>query len=131
MSVRTPSLMTPSEIWAAAGAATAATAATASGSVRSMRIMRVSFLNTEVLVQLVHRGIQPVVLDHVDHLAALHDVVPVGDRRREAEVLLDEEDGEPLGFEAAQRRADLLDDDGRQALCRLVEEQQARARAED
>ena len=32
--------------------------------------------------------------DHVDHAAVLHDVVAVGDGRGEAEVLLDQQDGE-------------------------------------
>src|SRR5229473_39810 len=108
--------MTPSEICATAGAAAVASTATASVRVRSMRIMELSFSDTEIFVQLVHRGVEPVVLDHVHHPPSLHDVVPVGHGGREAEVLLHEQDGEPLGFEAAQRRADLLDDDGRQPL---------------
>ena len=38
--------------------------------------------------------------DHVDDPAVLHDVVPVGDGRGEAEVLLDQQDGEALAASA-------------------------------
>src|ERR1700693_2482059 len=34
-------------------------------------------LNPQILMQLVHVGLQPVVRDHVDHLAVLHHVMPV------------------------------------------------------
>lgn len=61
----------------------------------------------------------------------LHNVVPVGDGRGEAEVLLDEKDREALALEAADRLADLLDDDRRQPLGRLVEQEQPRAGAQD
>src|SRR5687768_4619974 len=114
--------MTPSETCATAGPAATASAVTASVSVRSIRIMTAPFLDTQVLVQLVHRGVEPIVLDHVDDLAPLHDVVAVRHRGRKAEVLFDEQDGEPLGLEAAQRRADLLDDHGREPLGGLVEQ---------
>jgi len=63
--------------------------------------------------------------------AVLHHVVPVGDGRGEPEVLLDEKDREALALEAADRLADLLDDDRRQPLGRLVEQEQPRAGAQD
>ncbi len=63
--------------------------------------------------------------------AVLHDVVAVGDGRGEAEILLDQQDGEALLLQRADGLADLLDDDGRQPLGRLVEQQQPRAGAQD
>src|SRR5713101_6024650 len=123
--------MTPSEISATAGPAATARAVATSVSIRMRRMMLLSFLDPQVLVQLVHRRVEMLVLDHVHDSTALHDVVAVGHGRGEAEVLFDEQDREPLGLETAQRRADLLDDDGRQSLRRLVEEEQTRARAQD
>src|SRR5688572_7736591 len=130
--------MTPSDIWAAAGPTTTATAVASSESTRTIRIIEFSFrapappaLDAEIVVQLVHRRVEPIVVNRVDDPAAFHDVVPVGHGGREPEVLLDEQNGEPVRFETAQRGADLLDDDGRQPLGGLVQQQQAGARAED
>ena len=53
--------------------------------------------DAEIGVQLVDVGVELGVGDHVDHPALLDDVVPVGDRGREAEVLFDQDDGEALG----------------------------------
>src|SRR4051794_41499583 len=55
----------------------------------------------------------------------------VRDGLGEAEVLLDEEDRVALALEARERVPDLLNDDGRQALGRLVEEDQLGAGAQD
>src|SRR5262249_57748998 len=48
-----------------------------------------------------------------------------------AEVMLNEQYRESLVLEAAQGGADLLDDDGRQAFGRLIEEQEPRAGPQD
>ncbi len=69
--------------------------------------------------------------DHVDDLALLDDIVPVRDRLGEAEVLLHQDDGEPLLLQLGDGAADLLDDDRGEALGRLVEQQQMRPRAQD
>jgi hypothetical protein len=55
-----------------------------------------------------------VIGNHVDDTAMVHDVMPVRDRRRETEVLFDEQDGEALRLELGDRAADLLDDHRRQ-----------------
>ena len=59
------------------------------------------------------------------------DVIAIRDRRSEAKILLDQEDGEALLLEHADGLADLLDDDGRQTLGGLVEQQEPGARAQD
>jgi hypothetical protein len=82
-------------------------------------------------VQLVDIGVELVVLDHVDHLALLDDIVPIGHRRREAEVLLDQDNRVALLLELADGRADLVDDHRGQALRRLVEQQEMCAGAQD
>src|SRR5438093_9363335 len=71
---------------------------------------RTAALYPEVVVQLGHVGVEVTVGDHVHHPAVLHHVVAVGDGGGEAEVLLDEEYGEPLTLESPQRGADLLHD---------------------
>ena len=63
--------------------------------------------------------------------AVLHHVEAVGDARGEAEVLLDEEDGHAAGLERRQHLADAVDDDRREALGRLVEQQHLDAGAQD
>jgi hypothetical protein len=67
-----------------------------------------------------------------DDAAVLHDVEAVGQRRGEAEVLLDHDDGQAaLLHEHADRAAERLHDHRRQALGDLVEQQQAGAGAQD
>src|SRR5919109_1605332 len=73
-------------------------------------------LYPKVLVQLLHLHRELGVRDHVDHTAVLDDVMPVGDGGGEMEVLLHQEDGEPLGLEPSDGDADLLHDHGRQSL---------------
>src|SRR6266852_711718 len=85
-------------------------------------------LYPEVPSQLAHVCLQLIVGNHVDHLAALHHVVAVGNRAGEVEVLLDQQDGEALLLEAADGGANLLHDHGRQAFGRLIQKKQARAR---
>ncbi len=54
-----------------------------------------------------------------------HHADAVGDRHRHAEVLLDQEDGNPaFGGKRAQRLGDLVDDHRRQAFGRLVHDEQ-------
>ncbi len=53
-------------------------------------------------MQLLHVRVELRVRDHVDDAAVLHHVVPVGDRRREAEVLLDQQDREALRLQLAR-----------------------------
>src|SRR5712691_8766921 len=93
--------------------------------------MKAKGLYPKVFVELAHARLERLVGNHVHHPTMLHDAVPVRHRGREAEVLLDEEDGEALGAQATDGRPDLLHDDGGQTLRGLVEEEQARARAQD
>ena len=82
-------------------------------------------------MQLVHFCGELGIGEGVDDAAVLHDVVAVGDRRGEAEILLDQQNGEALALQLGDGAADLLDDDRREALGRLVEHQEARAGAQD
>src|SRR5262245_59739424 len=75
-------------------------------------------LNTEIGMQLVHVRLQLGIGKTVDDLAMLDDVVAVRHRRREAEILLDQENGEPLLLQPRNGVADLLDDDGRKSFGR-------------
>ncbi len=88
-------------------------------------------LHSQVLVQLAHVPVELRIRDHIDDPAMLHHVMPVGDGGREAEILLDQQDREALLLQRADRAADLLNDDRRKTLRRLVEQQQARAGAQD
>ena len=117
MSVRTPILITSSDICACAVPAPIA-AATASRPVRLNAFMlslrwgasraligvqvRCPGSNTEIVVQLGHVRLQVRVRNHVDHAAVIHHVMPVRDRRREAEILLDQQDREALRLELAR-----------------------------
>jgi hypothetical protein len=82
-------------------------------------------------MQLVDIALDVVVVDFINDPPLFNDIVPVRDDRREPEVLLDENDGEPLALEPKQGSADLLNDDGREAFRRLVEQQKLRAGAQD
>ena len=68
------------------------------------------------------RALQLGVRDLVDHAAVLHHVVAVGNGRGEAEVLLDEQNGEATSLELRNRGPDLLDDNGRQPLGGFVQQ---------
>src|SRR5262249_21627163 len=122
--------MTPSEICANAGLALSAR--TARDTTMGPMVMRLAPLSRrgsaglypEVVVQLGHVGPERRVGNHVHHPAVLHHVVAVGDRGGEPEVLLHQQHSKSLVLESAQGGADLLDDDRRQALGRLVEEQE-------
>ena len=62
-----------------------------------------------------------------DDPAVFHDEIAIRDGRCEAEILLDQKDGEALLLQRPDGAADLLDDDRGEALGRLVEQEQARA----
>src|SRR5262245_61843060 len=57
---------------------------------------RRSCSHSQVLVQLVHVGVQVRIGEPVDHPAVLHHIVAVGDSAGEPEVLLHQQDGKPL-----------------------------------
>src|SRR5262245_56847642 len=106
--------MMPSEIWAKAGGAAVRPAARTRATMRAMvmrqLLVRVwigcrrGSLYPEVLVQLVHAGGQVGVGDGIDHPAMLHHVVAIGHGGGEAEVLLDEQDGEAFRLQARDGR---------------------------
>src|SRR5436190_14310678 len=87
--------------------------------------------DAEISVELVHVRLQLRIREAVDDLAVLDNVVAIRDRRGEAEILLDQEDGETLRLQPRDGLADLLDDDGREPLGRLVQHQEPRAGAQD
>src|SRR5437764_9856494 len=87
--------------------------------------------DTEVVVQFLHVGAELRIGNHVDHAAVVHHVVPVGDGRRKAEVLFDEQDREALRLQLRDGPSDLLDDDRRKSLGWLVKQEQPRARPQD
>src|SRR6202142_68953 len=97
----------------------------------SFRALRHLLLYSEIIVQLLDIGVQFAGGELIDDTPIFHDVVTVRDGRREAEILLDQEDGEPLFLQRADGLADLLDDDGGETLGRLIEQQQPRAGAQD
>src|SRR5688500_5493607 len=126
-SLRTPILMTPSDTpWACAGPA--ATTATSRVRVR-MIFMSSPFLDSKVVVQLVHVRVQLRVRDAVDDAAVLHHVVTVRHGGGEPEVLFHEEDGEALRLQAPDGGADVLNDHRRQSFGRLIQQQESRAGA--
>src|SRR5271165_93779 len=95
------------------------------------RVSGASSSHPQRLMQLVHPSRELGVGEGVDDLSVLHDEEAIGQSRGEAEVLLDQEDGEAVALELGDGAADLLDDDRRQALGRLVEHEKARAGAQD
>src|SRR5882757_1939957 len=87
--------------------------------------------DAEIGVELVHVGRQLRIREPVDDLAVFDDVVAVRDRRGEAEVLLDQQDGEPFRLQPRDGMTDLLDNDGCETLGRLVQHQKPRTGAQD
>src|SRR3984893_7922274 len=85
----------------------------------------------EIVVQLVGVPRDILVADHVDDLPVLDDIVAVGEGRGEVKILLDQKDREALMFQLTDQPANLLDDDRRQALGRLVEQKQRGGGAHD
>src|SRR5262245_65243501 len=77
--------------------------------------------HAQIDVKLVEIGLQFGVGEAVDDAAMFHHVIAVRNRRCEAKILLDQENGEALLLERSDGPADLLDDDGGEPLGRLVE----------
>src|SRR5262245_65717053 len=67
--------------------------------------------HSQIIVELVHVGLQVGIGEPVDHLAVLQDIVAIRDGRGEPEVLLHQQNGKSLRLEGADGPADLLDDD--------------------
>src|SRR5690242_15246755 len=100
----TPILTTLSEICACAPpdpkpTLSASAATPASNAVIVRFIVIVPLLNPEIALQLVDARLELVARNGVDHAPVLDHVVAVGHRRGEAEVLLDQQDGEARGLE--------------------------------
>jgi branched-chain amino acid transport system permease protein len=87
-------------------------------------------LNPEVRQQVRFAFYHFRVAHRLDDLAVHHQVVAVGDARREAQVLLDEQNGHAGLLISSDQVADRVDDHGREALGRFVEENQLRAAAQ-
>src|SRR5205823_3482289 len=140
MSDNTPILTTLSEICAcAAPAANAPAIATAIKLPLTLFIafllmdrgsLQNGILNPKIFVQLFHVRLELRIGDHVDDTTAFEHVMPVGDRRCEAEILLDQQNRETLAFEPSDRASDLLDDHRRETFGRLVQQQQPRTGAQ-
>src|SRR3972149_2255429 len=127
MSFMTPILMMPSLICACAVPAASTTASAAVPNRRFMVFLLVivpegHFLNSEIVVQLVHISVQFRIGELVDDTPMFHDVIAIRNGRGEAEILFHQKDREALLLERADGLADLLDDDGRETLGRLVEQ---------
>src|SRR5512147_2508923 len=88
-------------------------------------------LDSEIYAQPLHARAELGVRDHVDDAAMLHDVVAIRHRLGELDALLDEQDRESLGLEPLNRGADLLHDHRGETLGRLIEQEEARAGAQD
>src|SRR5260370_4777484 len=87
--------------------------------------------DAEIGVKFIHVALQLRVGKAIDDLAVFDDVVAVRDGGGEAEILFDQKDREPLFLEPRDGMADLLDDDRRKPLGRLVQHQKPRARTQD
>src|SRR5262245_22388675 len=133
MSVSTPIFTTPSDTCACAPVARSAATTAAAAFLSNITLLLRFDCNSyaEILVHLAHVPFELGIGNHVHHPAVLHDVVAVGHRRGEAEILLDEQDGEPLRLQPPDRVADLLHDHRREAFGRFVEHQEPRPGAED
>src|SRR5207237_7217737 len=135
MSFITQILTTSSEICACAASidsvADAVTAAANAAKPPILMIPLPSVLNAEIFVQLVLVLRQFRIAERIHHPAVLDDVMTVGDRRGEAEILLDQQHRKTLCLQRADQIANLLNDDRGKPLGRLVEQQQAGAGAQD
>src|SRR5450432_558667 len=144
MSVMKPIRITSPEIWACAAGTAPTRPAAATAHAAEMRlslnmdvssgkksVMKEKVSDAEVLVQPLHACGQLGLGELLDHLAMLHDQEAVRERRRETEVLLDHDDRVAALAQVAHDLAELLHDHRGQAFGDLVEEQQARAGAQD
>ena len=82
-------------------------------------------------MQTLHARRQLRLREMLDHATVLHDEETVGERRGEAEILLDHDNRIAALAQIAHDLAELLHDHRRQALGNLVEQEQARAGAQD
>src|ERR1700757_320322 len=125
MSLRTPILTTSPEISAEAVVVSARVAATPNMMTSLIefplfvarmtdRTLMSQFTGSsshaEIVVQLVHVLRKIIVADHVDDAAVLDNIMAVGERCGEMEILLDQEDREPLFLQPADHPANLLHD---------------------
>src|SRR5215470_17390693 len=137
MSVRTPILTASPETfgWAERAAARApASAAREAVRVEFLMMTLLRYLgasDAQVLLQEVGLRLELLAAHDRGHPAVLEDVVAIGERRRKAQVLLDEDDREAPRVERRESAAERLDDHGREALGDLVEEEQARPGPQD
>src|SRR5512145_2061234 len=102
MSVRTPILTEPPETFSCAGAREASSATATASDQRTALFMCAVLsprLHAEELVQRLQLSLQLLLRDLIDDPAALDQQVAIGERGDEAEVLLDEGDGEPALLE--------------------------------
>src|SRR5947208_16272034 len=122
MSVRTPTFTTSSEIWAESGRATSASAA-ASAMFRDLAMSPPLSSETSDAQETVERlaaSVDLVSRDHIDDAPSLHEVMAVGERRDEAEILLDEDHRETALPQLAHDGAERLHDDRREPSGDLV-----------
>src|SRR6266545_2721708 len=133
MSVSTPIFTTPSETLSCASAPAAASAMRAMRDTRAMRSMRIPFCgsDSQEALQRLHAAFQLSPPHDVHDAAPLDEEVPIGERRDEPEVLLDEDDRVAALLQGANGAAERLDDHRREPLGDLVEEQEARPGPED
>src|SRR6266404_5529706 len=87
--------------------------------------------DAEIGVKLIHVALQLRVGKAIDDLAVLDNVVAVGHRGGEPEILFDQKDRKTFLLEPRDGVADLLDDDRRKPLGRLVQHQKPRAGTQD
>src|SRR3954447_21611716 len=121
MSFMTPILTTSPEICACA-AADSVSAAAMPARAASLMVSLLNASDAEIVVQFVDVLRQFRVADRIADPAILDDVMPVGDGRRKPEILLDQKDSEAFRLQGTDHRTDLLYDDRRQPLGRLVEQ---------
>src|SRR5665213_160335 len=129
MSARTPILIVSLVICAWAPAVSKSAAAKPASAVYFLIVSSPLFnpnprseSHSEIFAQPVGVPADIGIVYHVDDPPVLHDVVPVGDGRGKSKILLDQQDREPFRLQRPQHRADLLHDDRRQPLGRLVKQ---------
>src|SRR5712691_11466995 len=91
-------------------------------------LLDVQVLDAEMTQQLRFAGHHLLVVERLDDLSVREQVVAIGDGRREAKVLLDEQDGHPLGLRFEKHRGEPLHEDRGEPFGGLVQEQDLRAR---
>src|SRR5262245_31163896 len=82
---------------------------------------RLCSLHAKIVVQLVDVGIQFGVGELIDNQSMFHDVIPIGNRRSETEILLNQQNGKALLLECADSLADLLNNNRGKPFRRFVQ----------